>query len=345
MPPKKGAKKAQNMSVVTPDALKKAQDLLADEAEKKRQRASMTYRLQQEGDYDRYDMLGRPAKNKFFEEYVAKLIEDGNVKTKPKTFQAVQIDKVAEQEWEWLGKQALINRFGEQKATSKIASGKLLTQPDPDTGLAGEWDIEYKVAKTVTRAVETDQQKLNMETEEDLVTGTRLDERLAAFKDAKSCIAFNSTASSSTGSGGGPSEAPSDADTKVDIKLEDAAKNTPQDHTNNKTKEALKKDARKVFLACSESITIMKTYFKDTESGRYTQELNSDLKKLIPKFTKIFKKLEQVCISKISDDGTLLALALEIDIGYKEFNLAEDWYYRLVPDAENRFGKKRKRSS
>ncbi len=341
MAPKKSKK--QTVPVVSPEALKKAQEILADEAEKKRQRSSMTYQMQQDGEYCKYDMLGRPAKNKFLEEYVAKLIEEGKVKVKSTTVQSLEIDKTSEQEWEWLGKQAMINRFGEEKANNKIGSGKLLHQPDPDTGLDGEWDREYKVAKKIQKNIEADRYTMNINTDEDLEPGTRLAERMEAFTDVKSCVAGNSTSgsgsSSVTGSGTGSSVAACDGK-NVDIKLEDGPKNT-----NTKTMDALRKDTRKVFLSCSETITIMKTYFKDTESGRYTQELNNDLKKLIPKFTKIFKKLEQACISNISDEGTLLALALEIDSAYTEFNAAEGWYYRLVPDAENRFGKKRKRSS
>ena len=98
-----------------------------------------------------------------------------------------------------------------------------------------------------------------------------------------------------------------------------------------------------MFLACSEAITILKTYYKDTESGRYTQELNADLKKLLPKFSKCFMKLEQATISNVTDRAVLVALATELDEAYSGFNDAEEWYYRLVPDAEKRVGKKRKR--
>ena len=68
------------------------------------------------------------------------------------------------------------------------------------------------------------------------------------------------------------------------------------------------------------------------------------MKKLLPKFTKVFKKLEAATITALEDPAALLAIAIELDECYKSFNDAEDWYYRLVPDAEKKIGKKRKRA-
>ena len=331
---KKASKKKGAQPVVSAEALKKAQEILADEAEKKRQRSSMAYRLGQTGENVVYDNLGNREKNKFLEEHVARLIEEGKVKVKHTTNQTVALETSGVKEGEWLCKTALIQRYGAEKAQNKIDSGKLRVQPDPDTGLDGEWDKEYYVSKVKKVETETDRQTLDIKTDEDLTEGgSRIKDVLETFRDVKSCVAMNGEAAS--GSAAGSTDPPTPLP-PVEIKTEESK--------NTKTVEALKKDVRKVFLSCSEAITILKTYFRDTESGRYTQELNSDLKKLIPKFSKIFKKLEQATISKITDPGTLLALATELDQCYSSFNEVEDWYYRLVPDAEKKVGKKRKRT-
>ena len=89
---------------------------------------------------------------------------------------------------------------------------------------------------------------------------------------------------------------------------------------------------------------MLKSYYKETEGGRYTAELNVDCKKLIPRFAKVFKQLEAATISQLTDEATLLAISCELDGCYESFNEAEDWYYRLCPDAEKKLGKKRKRS-
>ena len=69
------------------------------------------------------------------------------------------------------------------------------------------------------------------------------------------------------------------------------------------------------------------------------------MKKLIPNFSKVFKKLEAATISKLEGEATLLAIAVDLYEVYKAFNDAEDWHYRLVPDAEQKIGKKRQRTS
>ena len=71
--------------------------------------------------------------------------------------------------------------------------------------------------------------------------------------------------------------------------------------------------------------------------------LKEDIKKLIPKYTKLLKKLEAATISQVEEKAILMALAMELDDLYNDFNTAEDWYYRLIPDAVDKLGKKRKR--
>ncbi len=47
-------------------------------------------------------------------------------------------------EYSWVGKHHLVQTLGKEKAEFRIASGKMLSRPDPVIGLSDEWSLEYK---------------------------------------------------------------------------------------------------------------------------------------------------------------------------------------------------------
>ena len=57
----------------------------------------------------------------------------------------VSSQKTKKRAFTWMSKQKMIDTFGAAKAQAKIEFGKLDTQPDPDTKLDDEWNIEYKI--------------------------------------------------------------------------------------------------------------------------------------------------------------------------------------------------------
>eukprot|EP00959_Pyramimonas_sp_CCMP1952_P138659 2902245-Pyramimonas_sp.AAC.1 len=72
-------------------------------------------------------------------------VKERNRKAEIKSERSLESKKKSEHLFVWMGKQQMINAFGEAKAASKIASNKLESRPDPDSGLDDEWNREYKV--------------------------------------------------------------------------------------------------------------------------------------------------------------------------------------------------------
>jgi hypothetical protein len=340
-------KKVLKTPEVSEDALAKARTILADEAELKRRRSSLMYQLEISGEKHAYDHMGsKDMKKQWIEAKIAEQIADGTIEVKAEKSNTVVVENSKSGEGQWYGKEALILMLGARKAQAKIDSGKLPTRPDPDTGLEGEWDIEYKFVQVKEIKSEVDRTETKISGEQELGDKDAIQAAQDELKDIKEAIAAGSTASASAGTGTVVAAQPTSASGTASVAaagptIKQEADKTAETH--KKTLESLVKDRRKVFLSCSETLTVLKTYFKDTESGRYTVQLNEDIKKLVPKYTKLLKKLEAATISQLEDKTTLLGLAVELDGLYDEFNAVEDWYYRLIPDAVDKLGKKRKR--
>eukprot|EP00959_Pyramimonas_sp_CCMP1952_P342455 7174787-Pyramimonas_sp.AAC.1 len=47
--------------------------------------------------------------------------------------------------YEWMSRETMVTKLGKHKAEAKIASNKLETRADQDTGLMDEYSLEYKV--------------------------------------------------------------------------------------------------------------------------------------------------------------------------------------------------------
>ena len=361
MPPKTAKSKAaakkasKKASLKTPEvsdaALTKAKELLADEAELKRRRSSLMYQLELSGDKKAYDRMECTAMKKaWIEAKIAEQIEEGLIDVKSEKSQTVEVENRKSGEGEWFGKEALILMLGARKAQAKIDSGKLPTRPDQDTGLEGEWDVEYKIVRVKEIKSEVDRTETKISGERALGDKAAVQAAQDELNDIKKAVSFSEPASTGaappTSAGTVVAASPSSASGTASVAAAEPVVKLEGDQTGDKHKktlDALVKDRRKVFLACSETLTVLKTYFKDTESGRYTSQLNEDIKKLIPKYTKLLKKLEAATISQVEEKAILMALAMELDDLYNDFNTAEDWYYRLIPDAVDKLGKKRKR--
>ena len=88
--------------------------------------------------------------------------------------------------------------------------------------------------------------------------GSRMGDVTDFFNDAKSCLASNADGKTLFSA---LEAAPSDAAAGVPVKTEIKAEGKSPSPSNSKQVEALVKDTRKVFLACSEAITILKTHY------------------------------------------------------------------------------------
>jgi hypothetical protein len=146
MAPKKADKKGTKelpYAIVSESDLAAAKAALADEAELKRQRSSMTYFLKSQGLDQAYSVKGNTAKKQFLANWMAKRMADHRVKTSHSSSQEFRSTTSSGSVWGWMGKEQMIKVLGEHKATAKIDSGLLKHRPDRDTTLDGEWDREY----------------------------------------------------------------------------------------------------------------------------------------------------------------------------------------------------------
>ena len=193
------AKAALSHPTVSAEAIKKAEEFLKSEEEAKRQRANLAYYLEQHGAKDEYQHWSGPSKRDFLLVQVAKKIEDGKLAAEVTTARQVEFRQESDYDWHWMGKQEMINTFGEQKALGKIESGKLQTQPDPDTGEHGEWITEYKVHKKKGTSKELDTTSHGITGTESGLEGSAASDAFRAFEQTGSHFA-----SATTDTSGGP---------------------------------------------------------------------------------------------------------------------------------------------
>ena len=71
--------------------------------------------------------------------------------------------------------------------------------------------------------------------------------------------------------------------------------------------------------------------FEQTKSHRYTAELHTDIKGVIPKYASLYKAIERVNVVKTSEEAVLLALAVKIDTLETTFTEVKDICLRYFP--------------
>ena len=319
----KNGKVKLDAAIVSDAEVASAQAALKNAAERKRQNSNMHFYLQNIGKKNAYDRLSSAEKKEFFLKWFAKKAGESTVTSNAS--QSVTTVTESGDNFEWMGKDAMIQKLGERKAMSKIESGKLETRPDQDTGKAGEWDIEYKVFWGQGRSLESQKQCHSLDTTGE-VSGEGLKE------------AMEDMAAASTHTGEGTNVCTSFV--KREREEEPATSTTS---TESKTFEAIKKNPRSVLRACGDTIVTMKTMYETTHGGKYTEALHADLTKLLPKFKSHYTALEKIVTKPTADldDAVCFALAKKLDVEYGKFNEYSEWFQKLFPKASKK-GKKAK---
>jgi hypothetical protein len=330
MPPKPSRKMLPQMLVSEKD-MAQAQALLQGAEEAKRQRSNMTYWLKSEGLDKPYQDAPQGEKRKFLAQWFASRLATSGTST---TTHAVVSNSTKERNFEWCGKQALITKLGEHKASAKINSGNMTKRPDPDTGLEGEWDLEYKLFSDTGGNQENDNYTHGLTAEKEFNGDDSANEARASLqsmadnmgnnvnplfvKTEEGVVLPSSMASSSSSN-----------------KLLQAAQ-------NDKTFMLLKETPRQVLRNMNETITTLKEMFEKTKGGKYQEQLHEDIKKCIPLFITQHKKVETVCVQGGKEEVELKALAINVDKVFERYNDVEEWYIKFhhVP----KDGKKRKRA-
>ena len=66
------------------------------------------------------------------------------------------------------------------------------------------------------------------------------------------------------------------------------------------------------------------------ENERYASEVYEDCKKLLPRMVTAHKRLEASIINEEIDEAVWMALAMQIDLRFDEFDKVDEWFSKLM---------------
>ena len=248
-------------------------------------------------------------KKAFFEQWFADRLKSQQGTNKMKTTRSVVSETEKKKYFSWMSKERAERELGPSKAKSKIESGKLKTRPDPDTGLSGENDLEYKFWFDLGGETEVDRRQKGIENDQDLDTAEKIAEAKAHFDSIA-----DASASGSAGSG---TSAPAKTEAKKEF----------GDFT--KTVEGFKKDPKSTCRNCATVLTELKRIFTQTKDNKYAVAVHEDAKSLIPKAKRVFTILEGLHSNECKDDAAILAMAQLLDPCFAKFNEINEWFCKL----------------
>jgi hypothetical protein len=329
MAPKgKQPKKTLPSIFVSEKDLLAAQQLLKGAEDAKRMRSNMSYWLSKQGLDAHYHNAPLSVKKSFFVQWSAeKLATEG----KATTIHEVVAKGIKARAFEWISKKALISKFGEDKALAKIECNKLATRPDPDSGRADEWHVEYKLYSDTGGNEEEDTYKHALQSEKDYNTAEGAATAKEELKQLSDNMADNINPLAVK-----METASSDSSTNIPVVV-------PSKQEDAKTFSTLKAGgAKQILRNVNEVILSLKEMFEKTKEGKYEVQLHDDVKKLISLAGPLYKKLELAFTQGGQDEAEQLALATNIDKAYAKFNEVEEWYLKFHPRSN---GKKKARTS
>ena len=280
----------------------------------------MTYFLQKQGLTGEYSAKSTEAKRRYLESWFADQLTSKKAKVTQSAVKETVMNRASAHLYKWMSKQAMINDMGEQKALSKIDSGKLASRADPDTGLDTEWTKEFKVYTDTGGDSENVSDKTTLAAAEELNGDADINEAKASMAASSSCMA----------GGSGP---PVPEAAKGDIKKEGGKAEKPKEVAmqHGDTLRRLQTDTKREMRACADKLMVLKEIFEKTKNGKYTQQIHQDAQALIPKMASLIVKVEKTILAECTDEPTLLAIAKNIDTITTSFEEVQAWYQRMVP--------------
>lgn len=312
--------------IVSASDIAKAKEALKDEKAKKRANSNMMYYLQSKGQKDDYASMSVAERKHFFEVWFADKMKGGE--TASSSTKDIGSDKQSGSTFQWVSKHHLTTLLGKEKAEARIASNKMLTRPDSVTGLMDEWSLEYKLY--TDGGSEMDIEKTNH----------RLDTVVSVVGEAAKADALEDWCAARIRDEGSSSSAP-----QVYIKQEpmekeskDTKQRTDADKKLAKTVDSLTRNPRQILKVIGETVTTLKCMYQSTKENRYTQTLNEDIGKLLPKLKADFNAVESVVTASDpvagSDDGeaVIRAIAERLELNYDKYNDLCEWHAKFSRD-------------
>jgi len=83
-----------------------------------------------------------------------------------------------------------------------------------------------------------------------------------------------------------------------------------------------------------EVVTTLKIMFEETSGGRYTQALNDDIAKLLPKLKQDYTSVETIVTKPQpgnDNEACILALATRLEKNFDQYNELCDWHAKIGP--------------
>jgi hypothetical protein len=327
-PPKKGGKTAAEpleLPKVSAEDLAKAQETLKDKDARRRANSNMQYWLGVQGKKETYASMDGKEKKDFFRAFHAASVRDGQGTLVSKQVSGTEVKK--NRKAFWLAKHGMIQRYGEEKAVSKIAV--LSEEPDrhradKDTGKDDEWSREFKLYEDEEDDAEIDQTMHELSGQKDL---QNQEEKKEALEDMQGYRAGNSN---SGGAASGSDFADPGSTDRNNVKIEGAAENE-----DLKTFKAIQDNPKKVLTSIGNTIAEIKSMIAVTnmpENVKHSEVVRTDLSKLLPKLKTDFNNVEKVFVAKNDapiEDPQVLAIARKVDANFEFYSDAADWYNRI----------------
>jgi hypothetical protein len=226
-----------------------------------------------------------------------------------------------------------VQTLGKEKAELRIASGKMQSRPDPVTGLSDEWSLEYKNFADVGSEMEHESHNHRIVTETAVKSEV---EKAEAMDDWFAARLQESGCPESSSPGVYIKKEPSEEESTNDKLRTEAQKKL------NKTIETLTSDPRKILKVIGETVITLKCMFQSTLECKYTEKLNEDISKLLPRFKTDFKGVESLALKSShdlekfagADDGeaVIRAVAVKLEGNYEKYNELCDWHTKFFPN-------------
>ena len=304
---------------------------MQDEKAKKRANSNLMYYLKYHGNKEAYDASPQQVRKDFFVAWFADKLKNGE--TTSSGSKDIGTSKEDGREYKWVSKHFLVKAFGKEKAEARIASGKMLNRADPLTGLSDEWNIEYKSFLDVGSEMEKEAQNHRIHTEMKVESEAAKTQLMEDWFDAR--LQNDGEAGSSS-----PpvyiKQEPTEAESK------DEKQKTEAQNKLNKTIETLTTNPRHILKIIGETVTTLKCMFQSTMGNRYTEKINEDIGKLLPKFKSDFKTVESFVTKSThdmdkfagTDEGEVVirAVATKLEGNYEKYNELCEWHSKFNPN-------------
>ena len=329
--PKKQTAEGLTVPVVSASDIAKAKEALQDAKAKKRKNSNMMYWLQKTGNKEAFDASSLDARREFFVGWFADKMSKGE--TTSSGSKDIGTVRTSGQEYTWVSKYGLEKTLGQEKAQARIASGKMQTRADPVTGSIDEWSLEYKLLKDVGSSMEREAHNLRLETAAVIKSEA---EKAEVMEDWFAARLQESGETVSSSPGVYIKKELPEEESKNDKQKTEAQKKL------NKTIETLTTDPRKILKVVGETVITLKCMFQSTLAIRYTEQLNEDIGKLLPRFKTDFKGVETLAtksshdleqFASAGDGGAVIrAMAVKLEGNFEKYNELCDWHSKFVPN-------------